>query len=451
MERVNFSRRSFLKTLGAAAIAAPFFTHNLVSAAPSDRVRYAAFGTANMARADINSIISHPKIDFVAACDVDANYLADIKKLHPELRVYKDYRTLLEKEAKNLDCVSVTVPDHGHAIMAMSAMQLGLDVYCQKPLAHDLYEVRKLTEFAKSHKRITQMGIQIHSNDVYRTTVNMIQSGLIGKIKETYSWCCNRGWGKLNTEKRPNRTDAVPESLDWDLWLNTAEERPYLNEEYHPNNWRKVQAFGTGIFGDMGCHIFDPVFKALKLTAPLTVRSEGPKPSEDYWELSTTMHYTFPGTEYTEGEIINVHWYDGQNHFPPEEIMKIVPNMPVLGSIFFGTKGILVIPHIGAPRVYMKEGDKYVEFEDDDKLKELSLPSLNHWHQFVDAVRGEGDATANFSYAGPLTESVLLGSVACKFPMTTLKWNAKKLKFDLKEANSLIKRSYRKGWSVKGL
>lgn len=459
MSGLKFSRRSFLKTLGAAALTAPFITRNLISAPPSSRVRYAAFGSANMARADINSIISHPNVDFVAVADVDSGYLAGIKKdlegKFPKLRTYVDYRELLDKE-KDLDCVSVTTPDHCHAVMAMSAMQLGLNVYCQKPLAHDIYEVRALTNYAKKKKLVTQMGIQIHSNDVYRTTVNMIQSGIIGKIKETHSWCGNRHWG--STDPKPTASDPVPETLNWDLWLNTAAKRPFVKDIYHPGNWRKVQDFGTGIFGDMGCHIFDPVFKALELTSPIQVRSEGPRPNDYFWGLKTEMHYIFPGTKYTAEKTIPVYWYDGPGERPPKHIMELVPNMPTLGSIFIGEKGVLVIPHIGAPVVYMKNGDKYEEFEDDDVLQKLALPSLNHWHQFVDAVQGKGKTTAGFDYSGPLTESVLLGSIACKFPKTTLKWNSKSLKFSLAEANKkfkpaneLVKREYRAGWKVKGL
>lgn len=190
MNGFKISRRSFLKTMGAVACTAPFFTRNLISAPPSERVRYAAFGSANMARADINSIISHPNVDFIATADVDSGYLASIKKdladKVPNLKVYADYRDLLEKE-KDLDCVSVTTPDHCHAVMAMSAMQKGLHVYCQKPLTHDIYESRTLAKFAAKKKLVTQMGIQIHSEGVYRSTVKMIQSGIIGKIKEAYS------------------------------------------------------------------------------------------------------------------------------------------------------------------------------------------------------------------------------------------------------------------------
>lgn len=453
MSGLTLSRRSFLKTIGAVALTAPFITRNLISAPPSERVRYAAFGSQNMARADINSIISNPHVDFVAVADVDSSYLAGIKKdmagNFPNLKVYQDYRQLLEKEGKNLDCVSVTTPDHCHAVMAMSAMQLGLNVYCQKPLAHDIYEVRALTKYAAKKHLVTQMGIQIHSESVYRTTVKMIQSGVIGKIKETHSWCGNRHWG--STDPKPTTSDPIPDTLNWNLWLNTAAERPFVKEIYHPSNWRKVQDFGTGIFGDMGCHIFDPVFEALELTAPISVRSEGPKPNDYFWGLKTEMHYVFPGTKYTENDKINVYWYDGPGERPPKEIMELVPNMPTLGSIFIGTKGVLVIPHIGEPVVYLGEPGNYKELDDDDELKKYSVPSVNHWHQFVDAVRGEGKTLASFNYSGPLTEAVLLGSVACKFEKTTLKWKASSLKFDNKEANKLLRRKYREGWDVKGL
>ena len=202
--------------MGAAACIAPFFTRNLISAPPSGRVRFAAFGSANMARTDINSIINHPNVDFIATADVDSGYLASIKKdmadKAPNLRIYADYRELLDKE-KDLDCISISTPDHCHGVQALSAMQQGFHVYCQKPLTHDIYESRILAQYATENKLVTQMGIQIHSEGVYRSTVKLIQSGIIGKIKEAYSWCGNRHWG--SNDPRPTGSDPIPSSLNW--------------------------------------------------------------------------------------------------------------------------------------------------------------------------------------------------------------------------------------------
>ena len=434
-----------MKTAGSIALTAPFITRNLISAPPSERVRFAGFGAANMAGADIGEIISHPKVDFVAVADVDQNYLAQQKKNHPQLKTYADYRELLDKE-KDIDCLTVSTPDHTHAIMAMSAMRRGIHVYCQKPMAHDLYEVRQLTRYAAEHKLVTQMGIQIHSHDIYRNTAKLLKEGIIGKIKETWSWC-GSSYGSLND--LPGGEDPIPATLNWDLWLNTAAERPYLASQYHPKVWRNILDLGTGVFGDMGCHIFDNVFSALELTSPTSLRSEGPAPNKSYWATRSRMHYVFPGTQYTEGKTINVHWYDGPER-PPQEVADWVGGtLPNMGTLFLGTEGIYLIPHYTTPKLFTKTGDKYEEVP--ELTKRFTLPTVNHWHQFIDAVRGEGKTSAGFDFAGPLAETVLLGSVACRFPETALKWDTDALKFDLKEANAFVKRTYRAGWGVEGL
>ena len=322
-------------------------------------------------------------------------------------------------------------------------MQLGKNVYVQKPLTHDIYETRRLTEVAREKKLVTQMGIQIHSTLEYRLAVRLIQDGVIGKIKEVHSWS-NKKWGDM--EPLPDRTDPVPPNFDWDLWLGVCATRPFIgNGYYHPANWRKRLDFGTGTFGDMGCHIFDPVFKALDLTAPLSVRSEGPAPNKWNWAINAVIHYVFPGTKYTEGNTINITWYDGDAK-PDKDVQALVgPNpIPGQGSIFIGTKGVMLLPHIARPILFPQ--DQFKEF------KPPKVETANHYTQFLEAVRGNGTTWANFDYSGPLTESVLLGSVATHFPKTTLEWNAKALKFtNVNEANQYIRRQYRKGWEIKGL
>jgi predicted dehydrogenase len=235
----------------------------------------------------------------------------------------------------------------------------------------------------------------------------------------------------------------VPYGFDWDLWLGVCEKRPFIADGYyHPANWRKRLDFGTGTFGDMGCHIYDPVFKALALTAPISVRSEGPAPNETNWAINAVIKYVFPGNELTESKTVNVTWYDGEKR-PPQEIQQLLGEvkLPEQGSIFIGTKGIMLLPHVGRPKLLPAE--KFADF------KFPELPPQNHWNQFLEAVRGNGKTSAHFDYAGALTETVLLGGVATRFPQTTLKWDAKKLKFDEKEANKYLRREYRKGWEPK--
>jgi len=439
---LRLSRRSFLRSLGLSAVAAPFVTSDWMVAAPNSRLNHASFGAIGMAWADFQSITRHPAVTLAAVADVDLNRVGEVKKAFPNAKIYQDWRELLDRE-KSIDTVNVSTPDHMHGPIALSALQLGKQVYCQKPLTHDLYETRQLTLLARQHKLVTQMGIQIHSGTEYRTAVKLIQDLMIGKVKEVHTWS-GKKWG--DTEPMPQRTDPVPDGLNWDLWVGVCAPRPFIGEGwYHPGNWRKRLDFGTGTFGDMGCHIYDPVFKALALTAPLSVRSEGTAPNNHSWATDALIHYLFPGTAYTEGKLVKVTWYDGDQR-PPKDVLALLgeTEVPDQGSIFIGTKGVLLLPHIGRP-VLLPEKD----FEGYEKIR---VAGDDHWTQWVEACLGKGTPAANFDYSGPLTESVLLGSVATRFPRTTLEWNAAQVKFtNVGEANRYVRRTYRKGWEVKGL
>lgn len=437
-----FTRRSFLKTLGTAAAAAPFLTRNLLAQSPSTTLRHASVGVGGMGWSDLTQFAGHPKFKLVAFCDVDAKQIERAQKKFPDARPYRDWRVMLDKEAKNLDSINVATPDHMHAPIAVSAMQLGKHVYGQKPLAHDIYEVRRMSEIARQKKVVTQMGIQIHSAAAYRIGVSVLRSGTIGKIKAVHSWC-PKSWG--DPTPRPDRSDPIPANLDWDFWLGVCAERPFIGDAYyHPANWRKRLDFGTGTFGDMGCHIFDPVFNALELTAPLSVRSEGPPPNQWNWALDSKIHYQFPGTKFTAEKTLPVTWYDGASK-PPADVIALLEKdpLPDSGSIFVGTEGTMALPHIARPQLYPDA--KFTNFTYPD------LKELDHWGSFVNACLGEGQTTAHFGYAGPLTEAVLLGGVASRFPQTTMDWNPRKLKLSVSEANHFIRRKYRKGWRVKGL
>jgi predicted dehydrogenase len=329
-----------------------------------------------------------------------------------------------------------------HAPIAMSAMQLGKAVYGQKPLTHDLYETRRLTEYARQRGLVTQMGIQIHSAREYKLAVALLRSGAIGKIKEVHSWV-PKAWG--DTSPRPDVSDPVPASLNWDLWLGVCANRPFIGHEYyHPVNWRKRLDFGTGTLGDMACHIFDPVVGSLELGPPTTVRSEGAAPNQWNWPVDTCIHFTFAGTAHTADNTVTVTWYNGASR-PPADVRALLEGdeVPESGSIFVGTQGTLVLPHIARPLLYP-----------DKKYKDLKLPEIptdDHWGQFVNACLTGMPTSANFDYAGPLTETVLVGCVAERFPQTTLKWDASVLQFDHSDANQYIRRTYRQGWQVTGL
>lgn len=427
--------------MAAGSLAVPFFTPRLLSAAPSNRILHASMGGNGMARADLDSLTSHPAVELVAVAEVDDSRVGDLKEKFPKVRIYRDWRELLDRE-KELTSVNVSTPDHMHAPMAMAALQRGLHVYGQKPLTHGIYESRRLTEVAREKGLVTQMGIQIHSTREYRTGVHLIQAGVIGKVKEVHTWSSKK-WGDM--DPKPTRRDPVPAGFDWNLWLGVCEERPFIGGGwYHPGNWRRRLDFGTGTFGDMGCHIFDPVFKAMALTAPLSVRSEGAAPNDHSWAVDAVIHYVFPRTAYSANDTLPITWYDGDQR-PPQSIQSLVADpLPDQGSIFVGVKGVMVLPHIGMPKLY--PAGEFASFE---------MPEIeggNHWHQFADAIQGKGATSADFNYSGPLTESVLLGSVATRFPKATLNWDAKKLRFTNEDdANQYVKREYRDGWQVAGL
>jgi predicted dehydrogenase len=442
MSNRKFSRRSFLKTLGTTVVTAPFLTRGLMAQSPNSLLRHASFGAYGMAWDDLNELARCKPFELVAAAEVDLSRAVDLKKRFPRARIYQDWRRMLDVEANRIDSVSVSTPDHMHAIMGMSAMQLGKHVYGQKPLAHDLFEVRRMTEFAHGKKLVTQMGIQIHASNHYRLAVLLLQAGAIGRIKEVHSWC-PKSWG--DPSPRPDREDPVPSGFDWDLWLGVCASRPFIgNGYYHPANWRKRLDFGTGTFGDMGCHILDPVFTALDLSAPVSVRSTGTAPNQWNWAMDSRIQYVFSGTAYTADKTLSVTWYDGAQK-PPADVLALLEGdeRPNTGSIFVGTQGTLVLPHVNRPLLYP-----------DKKYKDFRMPEVtsgNHWAEFVIACLGHGRTSAPFSYSGPLTEAVLLGGIASRFPQTTLTWDSTRLEFELKEANQYVRRDYRQGWGLKGL
>jgi predicted dehydrogenase len=349
---------------------------------------------------------------------------------------------MLDDQRRNLDAACIGTPDHMHAPMAMRAMDSGLHVYVQKPLTHDIYEARRLAETAKKKNLVSQMGIQRHSSAEYKTAVELIQGGAIGKVKEVHAWS-NKKWG--DPDPPPDRSDPVPPTLDWDQWLGVAEPRPFISGYYHPENWRKRIDFGTATFGDMGCHIYDPIFAALRLTAPMSVRSEGPPPNRHNWPVNCVIRYVFPATPFTDGETLNISWYDGDER-PPQNVLALLEKTkaPGQGSIFIGTKGILLLAHLAMPLLLPQ-----------DRFRDFAVPKIqtdDHYHQFVDAIQGKGKASAAFDYSGPLTEAVLLGPLATRFPGVTLAWDSHGMQFtNSREATGHVRRKYRSGWKIKGL
>ncbi len=440
---MNPSRRSFIKRTAVAGATLPLFNIGTAGAAPSETVNHASFGSSGMANSDIRSLTRSDHVNLVAVAEVDSSRLGKVLEAFPKVRVYKDWRVLLEKEHKNLDSVNVSTPDHMHAPIGVTAMNLGLHVYGQKPLAQNLYETRRMAEIAKATGVVTQMGIQLASKTYELLAVRMIQDGVIGKVKEVHMFC-HKTWG--DPDPLPEQTDPVPESLAWDLWCGTRSKTSYIKGYYHPGQWRKRLDYGTGTLGDMGCHIYSPMFHALDLTAPLTIKSIGGTPNKTNWATNEKFEYIFPGNRYAANKTIKVSWYDGTER-PPQDIQEMFGDkMPKQGSIFIGTEGVLLVPHSQLPVPYPRE--KFAEY------RYPKLEPRDHYQDFIKAVRGEDvKPIADFgTYGGPLTETVLLGGLASHFPNEVLTWDAEKLRFTNHEAaNEFIRKKYRKGWDVKGL
>lgn len=454
--RDTTTRRTFLKRMAAAGAVLPFALDNrLLIGAPGRKLRHASIGVGGMGSSDLRTLAKHDDVEIVALCDVDGSRLAracgheGVGGKFPAARTYRDWRVLLEREGERLDSINIATPDHMHAPIALTALRMGLHVYCQKPLAHGVTECRRLAEeAARRPRQVTQLGIQIHSRLVYRMAVKMIQTGMIGKVREVHSWC-GKGWTGP-PERRPEKRDPVPGGLDWDLWLGVAPARPYARGLYHPGDWRIWQDFGTGTLGDMACHIMDPVFTALDLAAPLSVTSRGTPPFEETYSPNNELAYRFPGTAYTDGKTLDYTWYDSGRlpdigPFPLAKGQKL----PGSGSMFVGEKGCLLLPHWTAPQPLPR--DRFNQAVKAFK-KEHNFPRIDHCHQFVDACLGRGETSTPFGYGGGLTEAILLGLVAHRFPDEELTWDAAALRFpDRPEANRFLAREYREGWRVKGL
>ena len=406
-------------------------------------VRHASIGAAGQAFSDLLSFAQHPAFDLVAVADVDLARFDRLQQRFPKVRVYQDWRELLKKEQKNIDSVNVSTPDHMHCLIAMTAMKHGKAVYVQKPLCNTIAETRLLTEYARRKRLTTQMGIQVSSSKGQRYGEALVRSGIVGKIREVHTFS-NKSWG--DDKPLPDAIDPVPAPLNWDEWLGVSEPRPFKRGVYHPSEWRRRIGFGTGTLGDMGCHIYSPPYRALKLTSPITVTAYGSSPTAESWATKARVKLTYPGTEYTAGKTVDVWWYDG-GELPPDAIREpIGTRCPDQGSVVVGTDGMIVLPHI-RPDAFVLPDSKMAS------LPTIEITDRDHYGEFVSVVLagGTGKCSANFDYAGPLTESVIIGNVAAHYPGETLEFDARALKFPNKpDANQYLSRAYRKGWAPKG-
>jgi predicted dehydrogenase len=441
------SRRDFL---GGAAAAAAFTIvprHVLGGSgnkAPSEKLNIAGIGVGGQGAGDIGAVSSQ---NIVALCDVDWKRAEGTFRRYPKAKKYRDFRKMLDKEDKNIDAVIVATPDHIHAPASMAAIKRGKHVYCEKPLTHSVYEARKVAEAARKHKVATQMGNQGQASTQTRLMCEMVWDGAIGPVREVHVWTDrpNRGLNAVYWPQgvdRPKETPPVPETLDWDLWLGPAPNRPY-HPAYLPFNWRGWWDFGTGAMGDIGCHALDPIFRALKLGAPTSVEGISTLVNTETYPLSSKIHYEFPA----RGDMppVKVVWYDGGMRPPRPEELEDGRQVGSNGKLFIGDKGKMLSERI-IPESKMKEYGK---------PPEMIPRSPGHHVEWIQACKGGKPAGSNFDHAGPLAEAVLLGNVALrpelkeKMNRTKLLWDGPNLKItNVPEANKFLRRDYRDGWTL---
>jgi predicted dehydrogenase len=454
MEQKKITRRYFF--MGTAALVAAGCTTTSKRPRPrrisaNEKINFAGVGCGGKGQSDIQAMAQDNNI--VALCDVDDTRGAETFGRFPNAKRYRDYREMLEKEFNNIDAMNVSTPDHMHAPIALMAMRMGKHVYVQKPLTHSIEEARLMRKVAKEYKVATQMGNQGHSGEGVRKLCEMIWSGAIGQIREAHIWTNRPVWPQ--GYDRPEGSDPVPPTLDWNVWLGGAPERPFKaihpahgGRCYLPHEWRGWWDFGCGALGDMACHIADPANWALKLstispTAVEVVHQEGE--TKEQGPKKSHLKFSFPA----RGEMVpvEVHWYDGG--LKPEKPSSI--NNCVMGdkdnngSVYIGDKGVATAGEYGGnPRLLPDPLMLDYKFPDPTIPRSKS----GHYGDWFDAIRGGKQSSANFEYSGPFTEWVLLGNLALRTGKS-LQWDADNLHVtNAPEANQWVKKEYRKGFGI---
>ncbi|CAH0244890.1 Inositol 2-dehydrogenase/D-chiro-inositol 3-dehydrogenase [Pedobacter sp. Bi27] len=470
------NRRDFIKTTAIAAAAFMIVPRHVLGGpgylAPSDRLLVAGIGVGGKGQSDLSMFYKSGKADIAFLCDVDDRRAANSVKAFPKAKYYKDWREMLDKEHKNFDAVSVSTPDHNHAIQALAAMQLGKHVYVQKPLTHDIYEARILTAAAKKYKVVTQMGNQGASNDGPRQMKEWYEAGLIGDVHTVYAWTDRPVWPQ--GIPRPTKKAEIPAELDWNLWLGTAPEKDYI-DKLVPFNWRGWWDYGTGALGDMGCHLIEAPFSVLNLKYAKEVQASVGSVYVDEFKRGyfpescpPSSHVTlkFPKTDKTKGDV-TLHWMDGG--IQPERPEELEANETFgdggNGTLFIGTKGKMMSETYSAnPKLLPLSKNKDIKVA--PKYTRVPDGANGHYKQWVEAAiagYGKQEVSSPFEIAGPLTEALLMANLAIRsfdiqktvngkttYPgrYTKMLWdndNMKVTNFD--EANQFVKREYRKGWN----
>jgi predicted dehydrogenase len=448
MSGKNINRRCFLAGAAMTTAATIVPRHVMGGAgntAPSEKLNIAGIGVGGMGASNLRQLESE---NIVALCDVDHEYAAETFKRYPKAKVYTDFRKMLDKQS-DIDAVMIATPDHTHAVIAAEAMRRRKHVYCQKPLTHDVYESRTLAKIAKETGVTTQMGIQGHSMEGGRLICEWIWDGAIGRVTEVDAWCSlsyypfGHEWWSSKWSRRPKETPPVPATLDWDLWLGPAPERPY-HPAYHPGVWRCWWDFGCGMMGDRGAHTLDPVFWALKLGHPTSVEATSLDLNPDTHPVASIVTYQFPA----RGDLppVKLTWYDGLRAPRPAELEdgRRMGNTEG-GSLFKGSEGKLVAGVYGEdPRLIPESRMKAY------KTPDKTIPRVEGSHEmdWVRACKSGSRAGADFEYSGLLTEICLLGNVARRVD-ARIEWDAENMKVtNLPEANKYVRTEYREGWSL---
>ncbi|MBA4150804.1 MAG: Gfo/Idh/MocA family oxidoreductase [Verrucomicrobia bacterium] len=453
---LGLNRRRFLYLSGLAASAVALTgctTPGPRFKLPSEKLNIGAIGVGGKGASDVGGC---EKENIVAICDVDENTLNRSGQKYPGATKYSDYRKMLEKQ-KDLDAIIVSTADHHHFLASMLAVENGQHVYCQKPLTHSIWEARTLTEAARKKKVATQMGNQGRCGEGVRQVCEMIWSDAIGDIREVHSWTDRPIWPQ--GFGRPQGNDPAPAILDWDVWIGPAPMRPFVAKWpdstapdykrggraiYHPFGWRGFWDFGCGALGDMGCHIMDPAVWALKLESPTSVEPvEIVGVSADMAPSASVLRYRFP----TRGNLpaVSYFWYDG-GKIPAKPMEMEGARLASSGTLFVGSKGKLLCDAYGGNPTLLPESRMK-----DYVMPAKSIPRIpnnNGYEDWIRACKGGPEACSNFNVAGPFTETVLLGNLALRLNKK-IDWDSKNMRAaNAPEAASMIRREYRKGWSI---
>lgn len=443
------TRRSFLRRSAAGLAGLQFLPGSVLglngAPSPNNKLNLACIGVAGRGQDNIEGVKSE---NIVALCDVDEPYASATFAKYPGAKRFTDYRRMFDEMEKEIDAVVISTPDHTHAVIALRALKAGKDVYCEKPLAHSIEEVRTLMAAAREHKAITQLGNQGHSSDSIRQFCEAVWSGVIGQVREVHAFC-QSNYSRIGDLDAVKQTEPVPAGVDWDLWLGPVPARPFRSNYIH-GKWRGWSQFGTGVVGDWTCHVVDPVFWALGLGAPssFVAAADGydPRRHSETFPPGSRIRYDFPAA--VERGAVQLFWYDGAQRpaRPPE--LEPGEELPGIGALVVGDRGKIVYGSHGAGGLKLIPQSRNKEYQ--NARPPQSLPrSPGHYKEWVQACKDRKPAGSSFDYGGPLTELALLGIIALRMKGTKLRWDSEHMTFlSSKTANQFIKAKYRAGWSL---